>query len=142
MCTNRIALKTLCISRRVAAAVVLGLFLLQTTGCTHIGQAKPADVARRPVPILGVVTKEGAKYMFDSPGWMVRDTVFGPMNAQEQLGRPDSTHVFPAETLHRVLVREQGMSSGTGAFIAGVSVLLLVGGWAIACSGDKGGFVC
>jgi hypothetical protein len=118
------------------------LFLLQTNGCTHIGQAKPADVARRPVPILGVVTKEGARYMFDSPGWIVRDTVFGPMKAQEQLGRADSTHIFPAETLHRVLVREQGMSSGTGVGIAIVGVLLLVGSWAIACSGEKGGFVC
>ncbi len=125
------------LARRVLAAVVMCLFLVQTTGCSHIGQAKPADVIRRPVPILGVVTEKGGRYMFDPPGWIVRDTVFGPVKVQDQSGVSDTTYTFPLENVHRVFVRQEGMSGG-----AEVGILLaLVVGAAVACF-SQDGYLC
>jgi len=123
---------------RFVAGAMLFLFLLQGGGCTNIRDVSLKDALRRPDPIVGVVTEGGSRYSFSSPGWIVRDTLFGPMKAQGQSGRPDTTYGFPVDNVRRVIVQERGISEV--AIIAGVFVAVLVGvvWYATKCSNEQG----
>ena len=115
------------LARRPIAAVLLGAFLLQATGCTAIRRdAQLMDVMLTHEPIVGVTTTTGQPIPFDGPGWIVGDTVYGPVKTQAGLEQADTAYMIPVENVQFVWVRRAGLSTEARVGIGVAAAALLI----------------
>ena len=116
------------LARRPMAAVLLGVFLLQATGCTVVRRdATLMDVMRTRQPIVGVTATTGQPIPFDGPGWISGDTVYGPVKTQPGLEQADTAYMIPFAMVDSVWVRRTGVPTGllVGVGLVSAAILLL-----------------